>query len=119
MAQLCAGAMYATRPSFHCNSAISESGECPVPKPSRTTSDCAPLGGGTGGSNHLCSRGESVKPPALRARGKMIAVFGLSLRRTRQSKRRWDRVRIRLPPAVSQANFQLGWGLIYARVPGQ
>ena len=28
-------------------------------------------------------------------------------------------VRIQFPPAVSQANFQLGWGLIYARVPGQ
>jgi len=50
MAQLCAGATYATRPSFHCNSAISESGECSGPKPSRTNSDCTPLGGGTGGS---------------------------------------------------------------------
>ena len=43
MAQLCAGAMYATRPSFHFISAISESGECPVPKRSRTNSElCAP-----------------------------------------------------------------------------
>src|SRR6516225_2845630 len=33
-------------------------------------------------SNPACSRGESVKPLAPRARGKMIAVFRLSLRRS-------------------------------------
>ena len=73
MAQLRAGAMYATRPSFHCNSAISESGECPIPHPSRTTSDCTPLGGGTGGSNHLCSSGESTSRGILPSHGEKPA----------------------------------------------